>query len=214
MLSVYVVLTGLPWSASLRPDTICPPSTPVLLCLFPKHFFSRPSLPLNRTSFSPSFNILILLKNYVYVWVADAEITMPLVIPRLMASVVCSPSFLPQFIPLSCLNSLSHPVNLSFPRPPLLSPSLSPSASQLSVWCVSFCSLLLEASELTGEPVGLKTQAGVGVVAAERDGYNNPCSGSTHVLNYCHKCSSIRPRQDHQSHSAISSPDALSFSVT
>ncbi len=95
-----------------------------------------------------------------------------------------------------------------------LSLSLSPSASQLSVWCVSFCSLLLEASELTGEPVGLKTQAGVGVVAAERDGYNNPCSGSTHVLNYCHKCSSIRPRQDHQSHSAISSPDALSFSVT
>lgn len=93
--------------------------------------------------------------------------------------------------------------------------SLSPSASPtLYVWCVSFCSLLLEASEFTGEPVGLKTQAGVGVVAAERDGYNNPCSGSTHVLNYCHKCSPIRPRQDHHRHSAISSLDALSFSAT
>lgn len=63
MLSVYVVLTGLLWSASLRPDTICHTGTPIVLCLFPKHFFSRPSPPLNLTSFSPSFNILILLKN-------------------------------------------------------------------------------------------------------------------------------------------------------
>lgn len=63
-------------------------------------------------------------------------------------------------------------------------------------------------ASLQGNWSSLKTQAGVGVVAAERDGYNNPCSGSTHVLNYCHKCSSIRLRQ------SCSSSDALSFSVT
>lgn len=39
-----------------------------------------------------------------------------------------------------------------------------------------------------------ETQAGAGVAAAERDGYNNPRSRSTHVLNYCHKCSSVRSR--------------------
>lgn len=44
-----------------------------------------------------------------------------------------------------CAVLLSRHVNLCFPQSRLLSPS----ASQLSVCCVSFCSLLLEASEFT-----------------------------------------------------------------
>lgn len=105
------------------------------------------------------------------------------------------------------LHSLSHPVNLSFHNlfALCLPPTLS-AASHFAVYC--------------WKPVGLggagqpENTSGVGMVAAKRDGYNNPCSGSTHVLNYCHKFSSIRPWQDHQSHSALTSPDAFSFSVT
>lgn len=101
----------------------------------------------------------------------------------------------------------------------------------LPLCCSSFCSQLSEASEFMGKRRGWggwgggvgqpehgkrkpeKTQAGVGVVAAECDGYNNPCRGSTHVLNCCHRCSSIGQQRDHQTHSAISGTDALSFSV-
>lgn len=101
---------------------------------------------------------------------------------------------------ISPLHNLPLFLSLSLRLPPN---SLS-GESHFAVYCWG-------ASEFMGEPAGLKTQAGVSVVAAERDGYNNPCSGSTHVLNYCHKCSSIGPRQDRQSHSAISSPDALSL---
>lgn len=92
-----------------------------------------------------------------------------------------------------------------------------------SVWiptlsaCVSFCSLLSEGFKkgggVEGSRPGLETQAGVGVVAAERDGYNNPCGGSTHVLNYCHKCSSGE-RQAEPSEASSLSSSLFPFSVT
>lgn len=73
MLSLYVVLTGLLWSASLWPNTICYPKTPILsssdflpLCIFPchhtpKNFFSCPF----QLSSSMSFNISNLLLSCV-----------------------------------------------------------------------------------------------------------------------------------------------------
>lgn len=98
---------------------------------------------------------------------------------------------------LTLLISTFHNLTSSFGAIRLPPDSLS-GASHFAVHC-------WEPVSYRGEPIGLKTQARVGVVAAERDGYNNPCRGSAHVLNYCHKCSSTRPRQDHQSR-------ALSFS--
>lgn len=118
-----------------------------------------------------------------------------------------SPSFSTQFIPLSCCSPLAPSVNLSVLQSPLLLLSKT-----LCLLRLIFASPLLEATEFTvgaGQPENTNGE-GVGVVAAKRDGYNNPCSGSTHVLNYCHKCSSTRPLLNHHSHSAISSTDALS----
>lgn len=82
-------------------------------------------------------------------------------------------------VQLFCLNSLSHPVNLAFHNlfSLCLPPTLS-AASHFAVYCWKPLSL-----QGAGQP---ENTSGVGVVAAERDGYNNPCSGSTHVLNYCH----------------------------
>lgn len=48
---------------------------------------------------------------------------------------------------------------------------------------------------LWGRRSAWKHKRGSAWSAAERDGYNNPCSGSAHVLNYCHKCSSARPSE-------------------
>lgn len=138
---------------------------------------------------------------------------MVLVMPRVMGSrcvVLCVRKVHPSCLNLFLFLSSAHFLTLLFSpfhKSSLPSPSLS-CASHFAVYCRKPASLW--GSRLAG----LKTQAGFCVVAAERDGYNNPYGESTHVLNYCHKCSSIRPRQDHQGHSAISSPDALSFSVT
>lgn len=97
--------------------------------------------------------------------------------------------------------------------PPLesLLSTISLSISCLHPNSVSSLSLLLDASAFTVEAASLKTEGGVGEAAAECDGDDNPCGGSGHVLNCCHKCSSAGPQRDHHSHSAISSSDALSL---
>jgi hypothetical protein len=45
--------------------------------------------------------------------------------------------------------------------------------------------------------------------STDREGYNNPCSGGTHVLNYCHKMLSFGPLQSNPGHSALSSTASL-----
>lgn len=180
MRSVYVALRGLLWSAFLCPDTICHRGT-ISLSVF--NFF--PSTIFKSDIIS--FNLLIPLCNYACLGSKVTTVSSNLLFSLSLS--LASTSF------LTLLISPFH--NLPFVCLPTLS-----GASH-------FAGLLWEASEFTGEPVSLKTQAGVGVVAAVRDGYNNPCGGSTHVLNYCHKCSSIRPPRGHQSHSAISNNDTL-----
>lgn len=110
--------------------------------------------------------------------------------------------------------------------PPILSlviRSLVPPASDSSSFGASFCRLQLRGACRLRQAMGESGKGLVdlrhpnthkqraGAAAAERDRYNNPCSRSVHVLNYCHKCSSNGLRRDHQSRLAISKPDALSL---
>lgn len=104
-------------------------------------------------SSSPCFNILILLKKIcsVYVW---AEINNTFGIAQVIGSCcvglrACSPSCFFFFF----FFASTHPANLSQLHNLPFSLHLPPN----SVWCVSFCSLLLEASEFM---VSLKTQGG------------------------------------------------------
>lgn len=137
------------------------------------------------TSFPPSFNILIQLKNCdLFLFRLHTGITMLWATNWSLGHGI-------QCFTINSTLSLSHWL-------PSLHLNLQSDVGDQQVYLL--------------EPASLKTQAGIGEAAVECDGYNNPCGGSAHVLNCCHKCSSTRLRRDHQSHSAILSPDALFLS--
>lgn len=139
MLSVYVVLSGFLWSEPLRPDAICDLSTTFFIVC---NFFPallRPSgctfevishflfSKLRRIDYNPKISS-------VYIWM-DGGDNHSLGVFFLDCVYLCA-----IFMPVGFPGFLSFP---PFPR--------------LAVCCVSFCALLLEASEFTGLPAGLKT---------------------------------------------------------
>lgn len=139
MLSVYVVLSGFLWSEPLRPDVICNLSTTFLIVC---NFFPALLHPsgctfkvishflfskLRRIDYNPKISS-------VYIWM-DGGDNHSL---GVFFWIVCI------YVLYSCLlDSLAFSPFHLFPR--------------LAVCCVSFCALLLEASEFTGLPASLKT---------------------------------------------------------
>lgn len=131
------------------PHTICLPSTPKLfisyfffffsLCLFhitPKHL---PSCLLNTLHFRKSFNISILHKNYVVFVCLGCRHRGGACFGQCPGHRFTACSFVLRAVRLSCLNlflnSLSHPVNLSFPQSPRLPPNSLSGASHFAAYC-------------------------------------------------------------------------------
>lgn len=179
MLSVYVVLSGFLWSEPLRPDAICNLSTTFLIVC---NFFPALLYPsgctfkvishflfskLRRIDYNPKISS-------VYIWMNGGDNHSL----GVFFWIVCI------YVLYSCLLE-----SLAFSPFHLFPDSLS-AASHSALYCWKPVSL-------RGCRLAWKHKRGVGVVAAERDGCNNPCGGSTHVLNYCHKCSPIMLRQAH-----------------
>lgn len=171
--SVYVVLTGILWSASLRLDWIHNLKILSSVLCFTGSSNHPTTQPLWTFTLFPLWfeflpKTLLLWQNYNRVF-------------DLCSCWNCPFSFF-------CTNSQLFIATFYSPTfPPLTATQLSEAFSGLRSRSVSLFGCL-------------RTQTEAGAVTAERDGYNNSCSGNVHVLNYHHKCTSIRLQQVDQRH--------------